>query len=39
MIADLLDVLSQGETETDTAVEAVVRDKVKRLLAQFPIYP
>jgi glycine hydroxymethyltransferase len=39
LIADLLDVLSQKGAEADSLVEAAVRDKVKRLLAWFPIYP
>jgi glycine hydroxymethyltransferase len=38
LIAELLDVLSQKGVETDSLVEAAVRDKVKRLLARFPIY-
>jgi len=39
LIAELLDVLSQKGAEADSLVEAAVRDKVKRLLAWFPIYP
>ena len=39
LIAELLDVLSQKGAEADPLVEAAVRDKVKRLLAWFPIYP
>jgi glycine hydroxymethyltransferase len=39
LIAELLDVLSQKGAEADGLVEAAVRDKVKRLLAWFPIYP
>jgi len=39
MIADILDVLGQRGAEEDGATEAAVRDKVKRLLARFPIYP
>jgi glycine hydroxymethyltransferase len=39
LIAEVLDVLSQKGAETDTLVETAVRDKVKRLLARFPIYP
>src|SRR5580693_1065409 len=38
LIAELLDVLSQKGVETDSLVEAAVRDKAKRLLARFPIY-
>jgi glycine hydroxymethyltransferase len=38
MIAEILDVLSQHGTEADSAVEGAVRDKVKRLVARFPIY-
>ena len=38
MIAEVLDVLSQKGAEEDAAVEAGVRDKVKRLVGQFPIY-
>jgi glycine hydroxymethyltransferase len=38
LIAELLDVLSQKGVETDSLVEAAVRDKVTRLLARFPIY-
>jgi glycine hydroxymethyltransferase len=38
LIAEVLDVLSQKGAEADTLVEASVRDKVKRLLARFPIY-
>jgi len=39
MIAEVLDVLSQKGVEADAAVEASVRDKVKRLISRFPIYP
>ena len=38
LIAEVLDVLSQKGVEADNLVEAAVRDKVKRLLARFPIY-
>jgi glycine hydroxymethyltransferase len=38
MIAEVLDALSQKDAEEDTAVEASVRDKVKRLVGRFPIY-
>jgi glycine hydroxymethyltransferase len=39
MIAEILKVLSQKKVEEDFAVETVVRDKAKQLLARFPIYP
>src|ERR1700754_4231792 len=38
MIAEVLDVLSKKGAEADDATEAAVRDKVKRLVARFPIY-
>jgi glycine hydroxymethyltransferase len=38
MIVEVLDVLSQKGTEADSLVEGKVRDKVKGLLARFPIY-
>jgi glycine hydroxymethyltransferase len=38
MVAEVLDVLSQTGSGEDTAVEAAVRAKVKRLVARFPIY-
>jgi glycine hydroxymethyltransferase len=38
LIAEVLDVLSQKGVEADSLVEASVREKVKRLLARFPIY-
>ena len=38
MIAEVLDALSQKGAEEDAAVEAGVRDKVKRLVGRFPIY-
>ncbi len=38
MIAEVLDVLSQHGADADSAVEGAVRDKVKRLVARFPIY-
>ena len=38
MIAEVLDVLSQKGVEEDSLVEAAVRDKVKTLVARFPIY-
>ena len=34
----MLDVLSQKGVEDDSLVEAAVRDKVKTLIARFPIY-
>src|SRR5947209_3982941 len=39
MIVEVLDVLSQKRVDEDTLVEATVRDKVKRLVSRFPIYP
>ncbi len=39
MIVEVLDVLSQKGADEDAMVERAVRDKVKRLLARFPIYP
>jgi glycine hydroxymethyltransferase len=38
LIAEVLDVLSQKGTEEDSLTEAAVREKVKRLIARFPIY-
>jgi glycine hydroxymethyltransferase len=38
LIAEVLDALSQKRVEADPAVEAAVRDKVKRLISRFPIY-
>ena len=38
MIAEVLDVLSQKQTDEDSLMEAAVRDKVKTLLTRFPIY-
>ncbi|GLK55848.1 glycine hydroxymethyltransferase [Methylopila capsulata] len=38
MIAQVLDVLSQNNTEEDSAVEAKVRQQVSNLVARFPIY-
>jgi glycine hydroxymethyltransferase len=38
LIAEVLDTLSQKAIEADAAVEAAVRDKVKRLISRFPIY-
>jgi len=39
LIVEVLDALSQHGAEQDAAVEAAVRDKVKRLISRFPIYP
>ncbi len=39
LIAEVLDALSHKNAEEDAAVEAAVREKVKRLVARFPIYP
>jgi glycine hydroxymethyltransferase len=38
LIAEVLDALSQKSAEADDAVEAAVREKVKRLISRFPIY-
>ena len=38
MIVEVLDALAQKGAEEDAAVEAGVREKVKRLTARFPIY-
>jgi len=38
MVVEVIDVLSQKHVEEDSLVEAAVRDKVKSLLARFPIY-
>jgi glycine hydroxymethyltransferase len=38
MIAEVLDALSKKGAEADEATESAVRDKVKRLVARFPIY-
>jgi len=38
MIADVLDALSQKGVEQESLVEAAVREKVKTLVARFPIY-
>ena len=38
LIAEVLDVLSQKGADEDSLVEAAVREKVKRLVARFPIY-
>jgi glycine hydroxymethyltransferase len=39
LIVEVLDVLSQKGTEEDSLVEATVREKVKKLISRFPIYP
>ncbi len=39
LIVEVLDALSHNGTEEDAAAEAAVRDKVKRLISRFPIYP
>ena len=39
LIVEVLDVLAQNGVEEDALVEAAVRDKVKRLVSRFPIYP
>ena len=38
MIAEVLDALAHRNIDEDAAVEAAVRDKVKRLVGRFPIY-
>ena len=38
MIGEVIDALSQKRVEEDAAVEANVREKVKRLVGRFPIY-
>jgi glycine hydroxymethyltransferase len=38
MIVEVLDVLSQKDTDEDSLVESTVRGKVKTLLERFPIY-
>jgi glycine hydroxymethyltransferase len=38
LLAEVLDRLSQKRADEDPAVEAAVRDKVRRLVARFPIY-
>jgi glycine hydroxymethyltransferase len=39
LIVEVLDALSQHGTDEDATAEAAVRDKVKRLISRFPIYP
>ena len=38
LIVEVLDALADNAVEEDAAVEAAVREKVKRLVARFPIY-
>jgi glycine hydroxymethyltransferase len=38
LIAEVLDALSHKNSDEDAAVEAAVREKVKRLISRFPIY-
>ena len=38
LIAEVLDALSNKNTDEDAGVEAAVREKVKRLISRFPIY-
>jgi glycine hydroxymethyltransferase len=38
MIADVLDVLAQNRVEEDIPIESAVRERVKALVARFPIY-
>jgi glycine hydroxymethyltransferase len=38
LIAEVLDALSHRNADEDAAVEAAVREKVKRLISRFPIY-
>jgi glycine hydroxymethyltransferase len=39
LIVEVLDALSHNGAEEDVAAEAAVRDKVKRLISRFQIYP
>jgi glycine hydroxymethyltransferase len=39
LIVEVLDALSAKGVEADDVAEAAVRQKVKTLLARFPIYP
>jgi glycine hydroxymethyltransferase len=39
LIVEVLDALSRRGADEDAAAEAAVRDKVKRLISRFPIYP
>jgi glycine hydroxymethyltransferase len=38
LIAEVLDALSHRNADEDAAVEAAVREKVKRLISRFPVY-
>src|SRR5436305_2932566 len=38
MIAEVLDALSRNNSEADAGAEAAIREKVKRLVARFPVY-
>src|SRR5690606_11213815 len=38
LIAEVLDVLSQKNVDEDSLTESAVREKVKKLVARFPIY-
>jgi glycine hydroxymethyltransferase len=38
LIVEVLNVLSQKGVEEDSLTEAAVRDRVKRLVARFPVY-
>jgi glycine hydroxymethyltransferase len=38
LIVEVLDALAHRSADEDTAVEAAVREKVKRLISRFPIY-
>jgi glycine hydroxymethyltransferase len=38
LISDVLDILSQKGVEQDSSVETSARDKVRQLIARFPIY-
>jgi glycine hydroxymethyltransferase len=39
LVAEVLEPLSQKGVDEDAAVEAAVREKVKKLVSRFPIYP
>jgi glycine hydroxymethyltransferase len=39
LIAEVLDVLSQNQSDEDTLVEKAVYEKVVALTDRFPIYP
>jgi glycine hydroxymethyltransferase len=38
LIVEVLDALSRKEVDADAAVEASVREKVRKLVGRFPIY-